>query len=137
MGSWTPGAPGSRIAILTGDLVTAPADGPIRFHGRIDRQVKVRGFRIELDEIESALANCAGVVAAAAWVNSDSNGFTEVRAAVAAGPASTSLAGDDLIVQVRGSLAQAAIPAQVLVLSDLPRSVNGKVDYAALAGSVR
>ena len=121
----------------TGDLVTAPVDGPIRFHGRIDRQVKVRGFRIELDEIESALANCAGVVAAAAWVNRDSNGFTEVRAAVAAGPASTSLTGDDLIVKIRGSLAQAAVPAQVLVMSDLPRSVNGKVDYAALAGSVR
>lgn len=121
----------------TGDLVTAPADGPIRFHGRIDRQVKVRGFRIELDEIESALANCAGVVAAAAWVNSDSNGFTEVRAAVAAGPASTSLTGDDLIVKIRNSLAQAAVPAQVLVMSDLPRSVNGKVDYAALAGSAR
>ena len=118
-------------------LPTAPADGPIRFHGRIDRQVKVRGFRIELDEIESALANCAGVVAAAAWVNSDRNGFTEVRAAVAAGPASTSLTGDDLIVKIRGSLAQAAIPAQVLVMSDLPRSVNGKVDYAALAGSAR
>lgn len=121
----------------TGDLVTAPADGPLRFHGRIDRQVKVRGFRIELDEIESALANCAGVVAAAAWVNSDSNGFTEVRAAVAVGPASANLTGDGLIVQVRNSLAQAAVPAQVLVLSDLPRSVNGKVDYAALAAAAR
>ena len=121
----------------TGDLVTAPVDGPIRFHGRIDRQVKVRGFRIELDEIESALANCAGVTAAAAWVNSDSNGFTEVRAAVAADAASSSLTGDDLIVKIRGSLAQAAVPAQVLVMSALPRSVNGKIDYAALAGSAR
>jgi amino acid adenylation domain-containing protein len=121
----------------TGDLVTAPAGGPIRFHGRVDRQVKVRGFRIELDEIESALANCAGVVAAAAWVKNDSNGFAEVRAAVAAGSASAGLTGDDLIVQVRGALAQAAVPAQVLVLNDLPRSVNGKIDYAALAASAR
>jgi non-ribosomal peptide synthetase component F len=117
----------------TGDLVTAQDDGPMRFHGRVDRQVKVRGFRIELDEIEAALVSCAGVVAAAAWVDSDSNGFAEVRAAVATDPASTTPVGDGLILQIRRHLPQAAVPAQVLVLNDLPRSVNGKVDYTALA----
>jgi acyl-coenzyme A synthetase/AMP-(fatty) acid ligase len=120
----------------TGDLATAPSDGPMRFHGRIDRQVKVRGFRVELDEIEGALANCVGVIAAAAWVDSDSNGFAEVRAAVALDPASA-LTGHHLIEQVRSCLAQAAVPAHVSVLADLPRSINGKVDYAALAKSVR
>lgn len=117
----------------TGDLVTTPEAGPMRFHGRVDRQVKVRGFRIELDEIEAALVNCTGVTAAAAWVDHDSNGFAEVRAAVATDPVATTLTGDGLILQIRSYLNQAAVPAQVLVLQDLPRSVNGKVDYAALA----
>lgn len=121
----------------TGDLVTSPEAGPMRFHGRGDRQVKVRGFRIELDEIEAALANCAGVAAAAAWVEQDGNGFAEVRAAVAVDPASTAPTGDDLILQIRRHLNQAAVPARATVLKDLPRTVNGKVDYAALAKLVR
>lgn len=117
----------------TGDLVTAPSAGPIYFHGRADRQVKVRGFRIELDEIESTLEGCAGVVAAAAWVAGDGNGLAEIRAAVARNPASTSLTSDHLILQIRPHLNQAAIPSQVLVLDDLPRNDNGKVDYSVLA----
>jgi amino acid adenylation domain-containing protein len=121
----------------TGDLVTTPETGPMRFHGRVDRQVKVRGFRIELDEIEAALANCAGVIAAAAWVDNDSNGFAEVRAAVATNPLATTLTNDGLILQIRSYLNQAAVPTQVFVLPELPRSVNGKVDYAALARLAR
>jgi amino acid adenylation domain-containing protein len=121
----------------TGDLVTAPENGPIRFHGRVDRQVKVRGFRIELDEIEAALANCAGVIAAAAWIDTDGNGFAEVRAAVATDPAPTALTGDSIILQIRPHLPHAAVPTQVFVLDNLPRSVNGKADYAALARLAR
>jgi amino acid adenylation domain-containing protein len=119
----------------TGDLVTAPGETPMRFHGRVDRQVKVRGFRIELDEIQAALENCPGVTAAAVWTDNDSNGFAEVKAAVAT--SSTSLTADDLILRIRGSLPLAAVPAQVLVLSDLPRSINGKLDYAVLAALAR
>lgn len=117
----------------TGDLVSTPEAGPMCFYGRGDRQVKLRGFRIELDEIEAALANCAGVVAAAAWVEQGSDGFAEVRAAVSVDPASTAPASDELILQIRRHLNQAAVPARATVLSDLPRTVNGKVDYAALA----
>lgn len=115
----------------TGDLVAQAQI--LRFHGRRDRQVKVRGFRIELDEIEAALANCTGVAAAAAWVDNDRNGFAEVRAAVAGNGASEKLNGDDLILRVRRHLSQAAVPARVCVLSNLPRTVNGKIDYAQLA----
>jgi amino acid adenylation domain-containing protein len=117
----------------TGDLVTAPEAGPMRFHGRGDRQVKVRGFRVELDEIEAALANCPGVVAAAAWVEQGGNGFAEVRAAVSVDPASTAPTGEELLLQIRRHLNQAAVPARATVLKELPRTVNGKIDYAALA----
>ena len=117
----------------TGDLVTAPQAGPICFHGRADRQVKVRGFRIELDEIESTLESCTGVVAAAAWVAGEGNGLAEIRAAVARNPASMRLTSDELIMQIRPHLNQAAIPGRLFVLDDLPRNVNGKVDYSVLA----
>lgn len=124
----------------TGDLVSVPEDGvsvpedgAMRFHGRADRQVKVRGFRIELDEIEAALAGCAGVAAAGVWVESDGQGFAEVRAAVGADPASAKPNGEGLMVEIRAHLPQAAVPSRVLVLDELPRTGNGKIDYAALA----
>ena len=109
----------------------------MRFHGRGDRQVKVRGFRIELDEIEAALANCAGVVAAAAWVEESGGSFAEVRAAVSVDPASAAPTSDDLLLQIRRHLNQAAVPARATVLQDLPRTINGKVDYHALATLLR
>jgi amino acid adenylation domain-containing protein len=117
----------------TGDLVSMAEGQPMCFHGRFDRQVKVRGFRIELDEIEAALASCIGVAAAAAWVDSDSNGFAEIRAAVASNEVSVKLNGDDLILKIRRHLSQAAVPARVCVMSNLPRTVNGKIDYSKLA----
>ncbi|HET9179977.1 MAG TPA: amino acid adenylation domain-containing protein [Terriglobia bacterium] len=117
----------------TGDLVSMAEGQPMFFHGRFDRQVKVRGFRIELDEIEAALANCAGVAAAAVWIDNDRNGFAEVRAAVASDAASAKLSGDDLIWKIRRQLSVAAVPLRVCVLSSLPRTVNGKIDYAELA----
>jgi amino acid adenylation domain-containing protein len=121
----------------TGDLVTVPEDGAMRFHGRVDRQVKVRGFRIELDEIESALENCAGVIAAAAWIDKDSGGFAEVRAAVTTDSTLPTMSGEGLIMQIRPHLPQSAVPTQVAILDDLPRTVNGKVDYSALVKLAR
>ena len=115
----------------TGDLVTAPAAAPMRFHGRADRQVKVRGFRVELDEVEALLLACRGVRVAAAWVESDENGVAEVRAAVERDRAANVTAGT-LVSQLRGHLPQGAVPTRVTVLDELPRTVNGKVEYAAL-----
>ena len=120
----------------TGDLVTAPAAAPMRFHGRADRQVKVRGFRVELDEVEAALLACRGVRVAAAWVESDENGVPEVRAAVERDHAATVAAGT-LVSELRGHLPQGAVPTRVAVLDELPRTGNGKVEYAALEEALR
>jgi amino acid adenylation domain-containing protein len=119
-----------RSYFRTGDRVTAPGSKPIRFHGRIDRQVKIRGFRLELDEIEAALVNCTGVRAAAAWLQTTSDGMAELRAAV------ESERRDDpsaLTRQIRRQLPAAAVPEEISVLTQLPRTVTGKVDYGALA----
>ncbi|HTU46903.1 MAG TPA: amino acid adenylation domain-containing protein [Bryobacteraceae bacterium] len=117
----------------TGDLVTVSSFGVMMFHGRADRQVKVRGFRIELDEVEAALANCCSVNAAAAWIHQDLTGFTEIRAAVSLGETSKSPRPEALISEVKDHLPLAAVPAQVSILNDLPRTINGKVDYKALS----
>jgi non-ribosomal peptide synthetase component F len=55
----------------TGDLVRYLADDNIEFLGRVDRQVKVRGYRVELDEIEAVLSACAGVRQAVVMLNGD------------------------------------------------------------------
>jgi amino acid adenylation domain-containing protein len=121
----------SERMFRTGDRVTAPQDAPMRFHGRADRQVKVRGFRIELDEVEGALENFTGVSAAAAWIETDCHGVAEVRAAVEVDPVRR-VSAADLLAHVRARVHHAAAPAHVAMVERLPRSVNGKVDYNAL-----
>src|SRR4029450_5842767 len=59
---------GARRWYRTGDLCRWTADGELTFVGRRERQVKLRGYRIELDEVERALLSCAGVRQAAAAV---------------------------------------------------------------------
>jgi amino acid adenylation domain-containing protein len=115
----------------TGDRVQASIKGPLLFHGRLDRQVKVRGVRIELDEIEGALLNCEGVAAAAVWIECEDGGLDRIAAAVAASPGLT-LMEDVLIRHLSRSLNQTAVPARIAVLDQLPRTPNGKIDRFGL-----
>jgi amino acid adenylation domain-containing protein len=116
----------------TGDLVTARKDGTLQFHGRLDSQVKVRGFRIELGEVETALLGCEGVAAAVAWVARDKNGLDGILAAVETAPGAV-LAEGLLVHRLKRYVAQAALPHRIIVLDRLPRTTNGKIDFAALA----
>ncbi len=73
------GPPGSRM-YRTGDLARRGRDGSIAFVGAVDDQVKVRGFRVELGEIESVLAEQPGVAAAAVAVQTDTSGAGRLAA---------------------------------------------------------
>lgn len=116
----------------TGDLVRRRADGVFEFVGRRDRQVKVQGHRIEIDEVESALAACPGVGAGAVLSCGDD---AASRHLVAFYSGTNGTPPD--VETVAGHLAQrlsiAAMPKVFRPLKRLPVNLNGKVDRGALA----
>ncbi|MFE9422564.1 amino acid adenylation domain-containing protein [Kitasatospora sp. NPDC006697] len=124
------GPPGGRM-YRTGDLVRWRRDGQLDFVGRTDGQVKLRGFRIELDEVGDALAALDGVAQVVAVV----------REAGAAGPqlvgylvpaAGHTLDPAALRARLSAVLPGYMVPAVLVPLDRLPLTANGKVDRAAL-----
>uniref|UniRef100_UPI003F49563B amino acid adenylation domain-containing protein n=1 Tax=Streptomyces chartreusis TaxID=1969 RepID=UPI003F49563B len=120
------GVPGGRM-YRTGDLVRLRADGELEYLGRADDQVKIRGFRIELGEVESALAELEGVTAAAVVVREDTPGVKRLVGYVT-GMADPAAAREKLSVVLPDYM----VPAAVVVLAELPTTINGKLDRAAL-----
>ncbi len=115
----------------TGDRVRWREDGQIEFLGRTDQQVKLRGYRIELVEIEAALLCCSGVGQAAVIVREDRNG--EKRLVAYAVPASGhSIQSAQLREALVGTLPNYMVPAFIMVLTALPVNSNGKLDRKAL-----
>lgn len=125
-----PHAAGSGRAYRTGDLVRARHDGTLEFLGRLDRQIKVRGCRIEPDEIEAALERLDEVSQAAVTVSDGETPHARLIAhVVLARPADEG--------QLRQALARTLprfmVPARIVALDALPRTPHGKVDHAALS----
>jgi amino acid adenylation domain-containing protein len=120
--------PGERM-YATGDLARWRADGTLEFLGRTDDQVKVRGFRVELGEIESALRRHPGVRDAVATVREDTPGDRRLVACLVGD-------GDLSVAAVRAALGDALpaymVPSAFVVLDALPLSPSGKVDRRAL-----
>jgi amino acid adenylation domain-containing protein len=114
----------------TGDLVRWRADGNLDFIGRIDRQIKIRGFRVELGEIEEALKQHAGVKEAVVLAMKEEAGLRLV-AYVAAG-AETGITQEALAETLRLRLPEYMVPAAWLVMEQLPTNANGKIDRTAL-----
>jgi amino acid adenylation domain-containing protein len=126
-------APGERL-YRSGDLARHRADGALEFLGRIDRQLKVRGFRVEPEEIEAALVAHPAVREAVVELRPTSPtaapGEARLVAWVSAAPPGA--APGELRELLRQSLPEHMVPSAFLVLEDLPRLPNGKVDRRAL-----
>jgi acyl carrier protein len=113
----------------TGDRARVSPDGTLEFLGRSDHQVKVRGVRVELGELEAALSAEPGVREAVALVR----GLNDAQALVAyVAGGGASLDGRALRERMRAQLPVQLVPAQVLVLNALPRTASGKLDRGAL-----
>jgi amino acid adenylation domain-containing protein len=115
----------------SGDIGRWRADGTLELAGRADRQVKLRGNRIELGEVENVLLGHAQVKAAAALVVGDGGPDSQLVAFVE----STAGSGvaDDLWTYARTELPRSAVPQRFIVVDALPVNNNEKTDYLALA----
>jgi amino acid adenylation domain-containing protein len=124
------GPPGTRM-YRTGDLARRRADGALDYRGRVDHQVKIRGARVELGEIEAALTRHPDVAQAVVLLREDVPGVPVLVAYVR--PADGTGA-DPGAVRARAAevLPEHMVPAAVLVLAAFPVSANGKLDRAAL-----
>ena len=122
---------GARL-YRTGDRVRRLADGSLVFLGRVDDQVKVRGYRVEPGEVAAALLALPGVREAAVVAGTSDDGRTRLAGYVVAQPG-TALD----VAELRASLAQRLpdymVPATLDVLDALPLNANGKIDRRALA----
>ncbi|WP_103349446.1 non-ribosomal peptide synthetase [Amycolatopsis sp. CA-128772] len=123
------GREGARL-YRTGDVVRHGPDGLLEFRGRADDQIKIRGFRVELGEIEAALAAEPDVRQAAAVLRGRGADARLIGYAVPA--PGTDLDPADLRRRLRARLPDYLVPGDVVVLTAMPLGDNAKVDRAAL-----
>jgi len=118
------------ILYRTGDLVALDRQtGLLRFRGRADNQVKLRGYRVELEEIDHAMASIPGVVRALAIVLHDAGGSSRLVAAYSGRKFSDS----DLLAHCNERLPAYMVPSRFTWLENIPTNANGKADRRAIA----
>jgi amino acid adenylation domain-containing protein len=122
--------PGARL-YRTGDRVRHRSDGELEFLGRVDQQVKLRGFRVELGEIEAALRAQLSVKEAAVLVREDTPGL-QVLVAYVTPRSSTPPDPRELRDALRRELPEYMVPSAFVTLEAIPLSPSGKVDRKAL-----
>ncbi|MCG8461545.1 MAG: amino acid adenylation domain-containing protein [Holophagales bacterium] len=130
-----PFAGDGRRMYRTGDRARWRADGVLELQGRHDRQLKLRGFRIEPAEIESALEALDGVARAAVEAVGGRGGEAYLVAYVVPEKASSPSAGS-LRAGLRKVLPEPLIPSRFVELSELPLTPRGKLDRRALADPI-
>ncbi|HEX7243557.1 MAG TPA: amino acid adenylation domain-containing protein, partial [Longimicrobiaceae bacterium] len=123
--------PGARM-YRSGDRACWTEEGTLEFLGRLDHQVKVRGFRVEPGEVEAALARHAAVRDAVVAVREDAPGERRLVAYVVAAGGAEAPPAAGLREHLRGILPEHMVPSAFVTLEALPLSPNGKVDRRAL-----
>lgn len=125
-----PAPPGTRL-YRTGDLGRFLENGDVEFRGRADRQIKHRGYRVELGEIESVLQRLDGVAGAAVVASKPSEGHKRLVAFVAISEGSD-VSVSDLRSWLRRCLPSFMEPGTIVLTDELPLDSNGKIDRKAL-----
>lgn len=128
--------PGARM-YRTGDIARLRVhDGALEYRGRADHQVKLRGHRIELGEVEAALAGRPEVVHVAVTVREDMRGGPRMVAYLVTAGGSEP-AAEELRKHLRSTLPAHMVPNMFVRLEDMPRTPAGKIDRNALPKPVR
>ncbi|WP_340106996.1 amino acid adenylation domain-containing protein [Rhodohalobacter sp. 8-1] len=117
----------------TGDLVKEDKDGILHFMGRKDRQIKTRGYRVELNEIEETILRYDDAKQVACY-SYKLKGVNEIFASVVLRSGALL---DDLEQKIQKSLPKYSIPKLILETQKLPRTSAGKVDYKKLTQNIR
>lgn len=123
---------GARL-YLTGDLARVDGEGRLRYLGRRDQQAKVRGHRIEVGDVETALETLPAVREAVVLIQATDTGGAELSAYIVPEVGST-LSVEDLRSELFDVLPGYMIPNGFFLVDALPLNANGKVDRAALGG---
>ncbi|MCO4850613.1 non-ribosomal peptide synthetase [Bacillus vallismortis] len=125
-----PYLPGDRL-YRTGDLAKRLSNGELEYVGRIDDQVKVRGHRIELGEIQAALLQHPIIKEAAVITRTDEQGQTAVYAYMVTKDQQAANISD-IRASLKNMLPDFMLPARLIQIDSIPLTVNGKLDQKAL-----
>ena len=116
----------------TGDVVSVSSDGSLTCLGRCDRQVKLRGFRIELDEVESVISKVNGVSKAAVLLyQHDASAAAHLLAFIET-PMSEELVVEDIRLVCQDTLPSYMLPDEIVKIASIPLGSSYKTDYLAL-----
>lgn len=121
---------GARM-FRTGDLARFRYDGELEFLGRVDDQIKIRGFRVELGEVEEAIRQHPAIEQVAVVAHGDGNSRRLIAYVVTgdSGPAATNLGLRSFLLD---RVPAFMVPSDYVTLASLPLTPNGKVDRLAL-----
>ncbi|WP_338700463.1 non-ribosomal peptide synthetase [Streptomyces sp. Q6] len=125
--------PGAGVHYCTDDLVIRETDGTLDYLGRADRQLKIRGNRVEPGEVEAALLARAGVRQAVVTGERPTPDAPLELVAYLVGDADPRA----LVADLRATLPSALVPGAVHTVAAIPTNLNGKTDFAALRETVR
>ncbi|MFD4024330.1 amino acid adenylation domain-containing protein [Streptomyces sp. NPDC058576] len=122
---------GSRL-YRTGDLARYAPDGSLDFLGRADNQIKIRGMRLEIEDVEAGLAEHPGVRHTCVVAKKNTAGGTYLVGYVIPSGGDQDLRADDVKAWAAAHMVAYMVPAQLVVLPRFPLTANGKIDRNAL-----
>jgi amino acid adenylation domain-containing protein len=122
--------PGERL-YKTGDLARWLPDGNIEFHGRIDNQIKIRGYRVELEEIESIISDIEGIIETVVLPVKDERGDHKLVAFINV-PETFKMGSNEIGRIIQEKVPPYMVPSAYKFMHGFKKTINGKIDRKAL-----